>query len=172
MWRRLRSFTRLRRGHVDWVSGAAMVLRRSLWAEIGPFDAGYKFRGQYLDLCVKAGEAGWKVEIVPDFTAVHPADGPAPSAGHGTAVMNEELMWSDLLRFADKRNGDTGARQPGRALLMGGRLRVIGRQMAAPLVAKDHQKEWRAETDAYAETLRTLTSSSQERQQRPGRAAR
>jgi GT2 family glycosyltransferase len=172
VWRRLRAITRPRRGPVDWVSGAAMVVRRQLWAEIGPFDAGYQLRGQYLDLCVKAAEAGWKVEIVPEFTAVHPANGSEPSTSYGAELFNEELMWSDLLRFADKRNGDTGARQSGRALRMGGRLRVIGRHMAAPLVAKDHQEEWRAETDAYAETLRTLTNASREERQTPGRAAR
>jgi GT2 family glycosyltransferase len=149
-WRKLRSFTRHRKGRVDWVSGAAMVVRRSAWDEIGPFDAGYRIRGQYLDLCAEAAEAGWKVEIAPDFHAVYPANGPESA--------DEELMWADLLRFARKRNGNTGARQSGRALRMGGRLRVIGRQMAAPLVSKDHQKEWQAETDAYVEALRTLVA--------------
>jgi GT2 family glycosyltransferase len=171
-WRRLRSITRPRRGQVDWVSGAAMVVRRSLWAAIGPFDPGYRYHGHYLDLCVKASEAGWRVEIVPEFTAVHPANGPAPSEHSGADVSNDELMWSDLLRFAGKRNGNTGARQSGRALRMGGRLRVIGRQMAAPLVAKDHQQEWRAETNAYAETLRMLTEATREGRQRSHRAAR
>jgi hypothetical protein len=41
---------------------------------------------------------------------------------------------------------------------MGGQLRVIGRQMAVPLVSKDHQKQWQADTNAYAEALRMLTN--------------
>ena len=147
-WRKLCSFTRHRKGGVDWVSGAATVVRRTAWEEIGPFDAGYRIRGQYLELCAKASEAGWKVEIVPDFHAVFSHDGPESS--------NEELMWVDLLRFAGKRSGSAGARQSRRALRMGGRLRVIGRQMAAPLVPKPHKKDWVAQTDAFVETLRLL----------------
>lgn len=151
MWRKLRSFAGRRRGRVDWVAGAAMVVRRTVWEEIGPFDADYRIRGQYIDLCATAAEADWKVEIVPDFRAVHHASGPLSS--------DEELMWADLLRFDSKRHGSTGARQSGRALRMGGRLRIIGRQMAAPLVSKDHQKEWQAETDAYVAALRTLVAA-------------
>jgi GT2 family glycosyltransferase len=162
-WRKLRSFTRHRKGRVDWVSGAAMVVRRTAWDEIGPFDAGYRIRGQYLELCANAAEAGWKVELVPDFHAVYPANGAESS--------DEELMWADLVRFARKRNGNTGARQSGRALRMGGRLRIIGRQMAVPLVSKDHQQQWQAETDAYAEALRMLARAPAESQPAPPKPA-
>jgi GT2 family glycosyltransferase len=172
VWRRLCSITRARRGRVEWVPGAATMVRRSVWAEIGPFDAGYRCHGQYLELCNRAMEAGWNVEIIPDFTAVHPANGAAPFSSCGAAIINEELMWSDLLLFSGKRNGNAGSRHSGRALRMGGRLRVIGRQMAAPLVAKDHQHDWRAETDAYVETLRTLTAAPSDGRQTHDRPAR
>lgn len=170
-WRKLRSFTLYRKGRVDWVSGAAMVVRQSLWEEIGPFDAGYRIRGQYLDLCVKAADAGWKVEIVPDFRAAYPADAPASPENEATETSGDELMWADLLRFARKRNGNSGARQSGRALRIGGRLRVIGRQMAVPLVSKNHQKEWQAETDAYVEALRTLVGVPSESRKAARKAA-
>jgi GT2 family glycosyltransferase len=156
VWRRLRSYTGLRKGRVDWVSGAAMVARKALWEEIGPFDSGYRLRGQYLDLCANAKEAGWRVEIIPGFRAVHPANDPTSSANSVSNSSDDELMWTDLLRFAGKRNGNSGARQSGRALRMGGRLRVIGRQMAAPLVPSDLKDEWQAETVAYLEALRTI----------------
>jgi len=170
-WRKLRSLILHRKGRVDWVSGAAMVVRQSLWDEIGPFDVGYRIRGQYLDLCVKAAAAGWKVEIVSDFRAAYPANEPAPPEIDLAEASDGELMWADLLRFARKRNGNTGARQSGRALRMGGRLRVIGRQMAVPLVSKEHQKEWRAETDAYVEALRALVSAPSESRKAHRRAA-
>jgi GT2 family glycosyltransferase len=167
-WRKLRSFTRRhRKGRVDWVSGAAMVVRRAVWDEIGPFDAAYRIRGQYLDLCANAAEAGWKIEIVADFHAVYPTNGPESPPD----TTDQELMWADLLRFASKRNGNTGARQSGRALRMGGRLRIIGRQMAVPLVSKDHQKEWQAETDAYVQALRMLASATAENQPAPPKTA-
>jgi len=155
VWKWLRSNSILRRRHVDWVSGAAIAVRRSLWEEIGPFDLGYRLRGQYIDLCVNASDAGWNIEIIPDFTAVHPANDASCTAGTAGAS-SEELMWTDLLRFADKRNGSGAARQSKRALRLGGQLRLIGRRMATPLVRGDHKDEWQAETVAYAEALRTI----------------
>lgn len=155
VWKWLRSHSVLRKRHVDWVSGAAIALRRSLWEEIGPFDLGYRLRGQYIDLCVSASDAGWNIEIIPDFTAVHPANG-ATSTDGAASSSNEELMWTDLLRFADKHNGSGAARQSKRALRLGGKLRLIGRRLATPLVAQDHKDEWQAETIAYAEALRTI----------------
>lgn len=172
LWRRLRSLTLPRTGHVDWVSGAAMVARRSVWEKVGPFDAGYRLRGQYLELCVNAADAGWKVEIIRDFKAVHPADGPATSDHDISSAVDDELLWADILRFANKHNGDSGARQSERALRMGGRLRIVGRQMAAPLVSRDRQKEWLAETDAYAQALRVLAKAAADRHLPPRTSAR
>jgi GT2 family glycosyltransferase len=157
VWKRLRSRSILRRRNVDWVSGAAIAIRRSLWQEIGPFDLGYRLRGQYIDLCVGASNAGWKIDILQDFTAVFPANGATTTDGSGGAS-NEELMWADLLRFADKHNGREAARQSKRALRLGGRLRLIGRQLATPLVPRDHKDEWQAETVAYAEALRAIAA--------------
>lgn len=155
VWKRLRSNSILRRRHVDWVSGAAIAIRRSLWQEIGPFDLGYRLRGQYIDLCVSASDAGWKINIIPEFCAVYPANGPTTTDGPA-GPSNEELMWADLLRFAGKHNGSGAARQSKRALRLGGRLRLIGRQLATPLVPRDHKDEWQAETVAYAEALRAI----------------
>jgi len=155
IWKSLRSRSVLRRRHVDWVAGAAIAIRRSLWEEIGPFDLGYRLRGQYIDLCVSASDAGWGIEIIPDFKAVHPASGSTSTDGAPSST-TEELMWTDILRFADKRNGENAARQSKRALRLGGKLRVISRRLATPLVPQDHKDEWQAETLAYAEALRAI----------------
>ena len=53
-----------------------MVTRRSIWQQIGPFDPSYQLRGQYLDFCVGAAGAGWKVAVVPEFEAVYPSNDP------------------------------------------------------------------------------------------------
>ena len=161
VWKWLRSHSVLRRRHVDWVSGAAIAVRRSLWEEIGPFDLGYRLRGQYIDLCVSASDAGWGIEIIPNFTAVHHAGGTASTVGAARSS-NEELMWADLLRFANKRNGSGGVRQSKRALHLGGKLRLFGRRLATPLVPQDHKDEWQADSVAYAEALHTIVGSSAE----------
>ena len=155
VWRWLRSHSILRRRKVDWVSGAAVAVRRSLWEEIGPFDLGYRLRGQYIDLCVSASNAGWGIEIVPDFTAVHPADGSTFTGGDASSS-NEELMLADLLRFAGKRKGSGAVRQSKRALRLGAKFRLIGRRLATPMVPQDHKDEWQEGTVAYSEALRAL----------------
>lgn len=159
VWKWLRSRSILRRRHVDWVSGAAIAVRRSLWQEIGPFDLGYRLRGQFIDLCVGASDAGWKIDVIPDFTAVYPASGNTSTDG-ADGASNEELMWTDLLRFAYKRRGMAGARQSTHALKMGGRLRLLGRQLALPLVPDSQKIGWRAESSAYAEALRALEKTT------------
>jgi GT2 family glycosyltransferase len=144
----------MRKRHVDWVSGAAIALRRSLWEEIGPFDPGYRLRGHSIDLCVKASKAGWGIEIIPDFTAIHPAS--------GSSTSNDELLWTDLLRFAHKRNGSGAARQSKRALRLGGQVRLFGRRLASPLVPGNRKDQWQAETTACAEALRAISAPSPE----------
>jgi GT2 family glycosyltransferase len=161
VWRWFRSRSVLRRRHVDWVTGAAIAMRRSLWEEIGPFDLEYRLRGRYIDLCVSAADSGWRIEIIPDFTAVYPAGG-AESPDGAPSSLNEELMWTDLLRFAEKHNGRGAARQSKRALRLGGELRLIGRRLATPLVPQDHKDEWQSQTVAYAEALRTIAKSPSE----------
>jgi GT2 family glycosyltransferase len=159
VWRWLRSHPVFQRRHVDWVSGAAIAMRRSLWEEIKPFDLGYRLRGQYIDLCVSAADSGLGIEIVPEFTAVYPASG-APSTNGVASASNEELMWTDLLRFADKRNGSSAARQSKRALQLGGELRLIGRRLATPLVSQNHKDAWQAETVEYVKALRAFEKTT------------
>jgi GT2 family glycosyltransferase len=61
-------------GHAEpvaWVSGAALAMRRAVWEGCGPLDQRYAFYGQDLDLCWAARRAGFRVAVVPGFTAVH-----------------------------------------------------------------------------------------------------
>jgi GT2 family glycosyltransferase len=159
VWRWLRSQSTLRRRHDDWVSGAAIAVRRSLWGEIGPFDLGYHLRGQYIDLCVSASKAGWGIEIIRDFTAVHPASGETNTRGV-TNSSNDEMIWIDLLKFAGKFKGRGAVQQSKRALQMGGQVRLLARRLATPLVPPDHKDEWLAGTLAYSDAIRALEIKS------------
>jgi len=133
-----------------------MVIRRALWEKIGPFDLDYRLRGQYIDLCFRAADAGWKIEVVTDFGVVYPLTGSAITGDGDSNFSDDELLWTDLLRFANKRDGKSGARQSSRALQVGGKLRLLGRRIATPLVSRDHKEEWRAETVAYAQALQAI----------------
>lgn len=75
---------------VSWVTGAALAIRRSLFAEIGGFDEGY-VRGYFEDtaLCLSARERGYKVWYEPTVQLVHEV---------GTSGGNPDFM-KNALRF-------------------------------------------------------------------------
>ena len=56
---------------VDAVSGALMLMPRSLFAGIGGFDEGYRLHAEDLDLCRRARGAGATVAVANDVSVVH-----------------------------------------------------------------------------------------------------
>lgn len=56
---------------VDWVSGAAMLVRREAFEQIGGFDERYFMYVEDLDLCDRIRSAGWKIYYHPVSTVVH-----------------------------------------------------------------------------------------------------
>lgn len=56
---------------VDWVSGGALFIRRSLLDQIGILDPGYFFGLEDWDICFRAQQAGWKVSYLSTVPAVH-----------------------------------------------------------------------------------------------------
>jgi len=56
---------------VEAISGACMMVRRELIADIGPFDGEYFLHCEDLDWCMRARRHGWKVLFVPDAKVVH-----------------------------------------------------------------------------------------------------
>ena len=56
---------------VEAVSGACMMLRRTMLDEIGLLDERFFLYGEDLDLCYRAGQKGWKVYYLPEAKVVH-----------------------------------------------------------------------------------------------------
>src|SRR4029450_8340476 len=56
---------------VDWVMGAAMLLRRSALQEIGPLHQSFFIYFEEVDLCLRLRHAGWKILYFPAVTVVH-----------------------------------------------------------------------------------------------------
>lgn len=119
---------------VEWVSGAAMALRRAAWLEAGPFDEGFRFYGQDLDLCSALRSRGWTVALLPAFRVLHHHGATIGRRTGAMARQDAELLWSDLLRWAAKRRGAAWARRAGAALTAGGRLRLCSRALALPFL--------------------------------------
>ena len=62
---------RLTEREVDWVSGAAMLVRRTAFEDVGRFDQGFWLYGEELDLATRLREGGWKVLYTPELEIVH-----------------------------------------------------------------------------------------------------
>jgi GT2 family glycosyltransferase len=56
---------------VEAISGACMMVRREMIADIGPLDGEYFLHCEDLDWCMRARRQGWKVLFVPDAKVIH-----------------------------------------------------------------------------------------------------
>jgi len=56
---------------VDWVVGAAILIRREAWDQVGPLDEGFFMYSEELDWCRRARERGWQVIYLPTAQVVH-----------------------------------------------------------------------------------------------------
>ncbi len=56
---------------VDWVSGAAFLIRREVLEQTGGFDEGFFMYCEDVDLCYRAHELGWRVVYYPDAVIYH-----------------------------------------------------------------------------------------------------
>ncbi len=57
--------------YVDWVSGAAMLLRREAAEEVGGFDETYFMYVEDVDICWRLRENGYRVVFHPAFRLIH-----------------------------------------------------------------------------------------------------
>jgi N-acetylglucosaminyl-diphospho-decaprenol L-rhamnosyltransferase len=84
---------------VDWVSGAAIWLRRAALDAVGGWDDGYFMYVEDVDLCWRLRGAGWRVAYEPAGEVVHVQG--ASTARHPYRMIVAHHR--SLLRFAAKR---------------------------------------------------------------------
>lgn len=56
---------------VDWINGAAMFVRRSVYEQIGGFDEAFFMYSEELDWCYRAKQAGWQIVYLPTARVTH-----------------------------------------------------------------------------------------------------
>lgn len=56
---------------VDWVSGAALFVRKTVFEQLGGFDEQFFMYCEDVDLCYRAWQTGWKVVYYPDAIIYH-----------------------------------------------------------------------------------------------------
>ena len=84
---------------VDWVSGAAVWLRREALTEVGGWDERYFMYVEDVDLCWQLRRRGWRIAYEPGGTVTHVQG--AATAKHPYRMIAEHHR--SLYRFASKR---------------------------------------------------------------------
>ena len=92
-----------RPGSPEWVSGAALMLRRDVLAELDGLDEGFFMYGEDIDLCRRLRAAGHGLRFEPAATVVHAGGASAPRP----ALL--PVLASSRLRYAAKHRGRTVA---------------------------------------------------------------
>lgn len=126
---------------VDWVTGAALVLRREALEEVGLFDEEFFLYSEEVDLQLRLHQAGWKVHYFPDASVVHHES--QFSAEIPERRINE--MWRSRHRYWRKHHGSVGARVA--ALATGAQYAV--RAAAAPLAQRSRRRMLLHARDAW-----------------------
>jgi hypothetical protein len=80
----------------EWVSGACMLVRRSVLERVGGFDESFFLYCEDLDLCRRIRDAGLRIRFEPRATAVHEGGASAPRA---TLL---PVLASSRVRYAQK----------------------------------------------------------------------
>jgi GT2 family glycosyltransferase len=91
---------------VDWVMGAAILLRREALAEVGLFDEGFFLYSEEVDLCLRLRSAGWTVEYFPGVSVVH------HESQFSTDIPERRIneQWRSRHRYWHKHHSSAGAR--------------------------------------------------------------
>ena len=159
-YRRLKPLAAGRQGRVDWVSGAAMALRRTALEQVGPLRDVFAFYCQDLELCSRMRRAGWEVDLVPGFRVRHHAGGTIRRSAGALAGANPSLLWPDLVRYARLGQGRLSGARALAALRAGARLRLVARGFAAPFAGS--RQRWRQDTQALKDALASLARVERE----------
>jgi len=155
-YRRLRPLDAETRPRVDWVTGAAMAIRRGAWEAVGPMDTGHRFYAQDLDFCLRLRDAGWHVAIAPGFRVMHLGGATIGRRSGASGSAHPGLLWADLLTWAEKRHGKRWAGSARRWMRLGSGLRLWGRWAAGFSVPHEQRAEWDRSTAAFRKARQEL----------------
>ena len=158
-YRIVRPLEAAKRGSVKWVNGAAMAIRREAWLQAGALDESFRFYCQDLDYCLRLGDLGWDVATITGARVLHHGGATiGKRAGSVEKNYNPELLWTDLVRVAEKRHGRRRARSIARLLRCGGRMRLLARWLVAPVFLGERRQRWQRDTEAFERAIKGVSA--------------
>jgi N-acetylglucosaminyl-diphospho-decaprenol L-rhamnosyltransferase len=92
---------------VDWVSGASMMVRRSVFDRIGPLDDAYFMYYEETDFCLRAARAGIERWYVPQSRIIHLVGQSSGVTGAARASRRRPRYWFESRCRYFRRNHGT-----------------------------------------------------------------
>ena len=120
---------------VDWVSGASLMIRRQVLADIGLMDEGYFLYFEEVDFCLRARRAGWPSWYVPQSRVMH-----ISGQSTGVAAPNQkprrmpDYWFASRSRYFVKNHGLSYARLADLAFGLGRSVWTLRRVLTRRLV--------------------------------------
>lgn len=96
----LRSWMHAEMREVDWVSGAALAIRRRAFDAVHGFDPAFVFYYEEADLCYRMRQAGWRVCFAPAASVTHIGGGSSKGLqGRGRPAELTVQLYAGLAHF-------------------------------------------------------------------------
>ncbi len=112
---------------VDWATGCCLLVRRAVWASVGPLDERFAVYFEDHDFCLRAKAAGWRILHVPRARINHRV---ARSTGAGSPRQMYLMARSSVPYYLKHTRGAAW-----RALIIAYRLGSLARTLATQLAA-------------------------------------
>ena len=135
------------RQDVDWLVGAAFLVRGVALAQVGLFDEGFFMYSEELDLCRRIKAAGWRVVYEPAAVVIHYEGRSSEQA----VAARDRHFHSSKVRYYRKVFGPAWAELLRRYLLLEFRLQIL--LEGAKLLLGHKRSLRRARIQAYREVL-------------------
>lgn len=78
---------------VDWVSGAAMMIRKDCLDQIGNFDEDFFMYCEDVDICRRARDKGWQIFYYPYLELTHIIGGSIRHTSPSAIIWHNQSMW-------------------------------------------------------------------------------
>jgi N-acetylglucosaminyl-diphospho-decaprenol L-rhamnosyltransferase len=92
-----------RAAHVDWVTGAFLLVRREVYEHVGGFDERQWMYAEDLDLCWRVRRAGWKVRYEPSASVRHALSAAAEQAFGDEERRARRWTWANYVWLARRK---------------------------------------------------------------------
>ena len=115
---------------VEQVAGAAVVIRREAWQQVGGFDPAFFMYFEDTDLCIRLRKAGWSIWFLPDARVHHKVGASSDKDWQLRARMVSSLNWSRYYYFS-KRESTFRGKMLKALVVLGASLRLAAWSLIA-----------------------------------------